>query len=343
MNDPRGIRKRSLAGIRSKSKRASANDALKAISAISDGVITVDLKKQVTFINQAAETLTGWNYGEAVGRPRGEIFNVKDPTTKECTWNLIMAVLEDDERYSVLPNSVLVRKDGVEIPIEDSTSPIYDATGQVCGAAIIFRDMTLSRLILLKALHRAHHDPLTALPNRLVLDEQIKRAFAALKERQIAVAILFIDLDGFKQVNDTFGHAAGDHVLRTTAKRMNDCTRKSDTVSRVGGDEFVILMPDITNLGGVIRVAQKLILSMNEPILFEKALLRISISVGMATSDQPRARATSLIEDADLAMYHAKQAGGNRAEWFSSAMQKGLQQSGLLEDELNNALQRKEF
>jgi diguanylate cyclase (GGDEF)-like protein/PAS domain S-box-containing protein len=321
----------------------SAEGALRAITSISDGVITVDLNKQVTFINHAAELLTGWRYEEAVGRPGDEIFKLRNSVTRESEWNPINPAMEDDERYSVLPNTVLVRRDGVEIPIEDSTSPIHDEAGHVSGAAIIFRDMTVARLMLMKALHRAHHDPLTALPNRSLLEEHLKQALAALDDRQTTVAVLFIDLDGFKEVNDVFGHAAGDHVLKAIARRMLDCTRRSDTICRIGGDEFVILMPDVSDSAGVVRVADKLLDSIRTPIPFDEVVLQVSVSIGIASSDKPKARDASLIEDADSAMYHAKQAGGNRAEWFLTSMSTRNPKRRFLEHEFHRALQNKEF
>lgn len=320
------------------------NGPLAALNSVTHGVLTVDLDSRIVYMNPAAEHLTGWPLNEAVGQPSSEVFNIVNPVTRATEWQPVRAVLEDDDAYSLLPHSLLLRRDGTELPVEDSVSPIHDTNGQVSGAAIVFRDVGHTRLLLLKALHCANHDPLTTLPNRTVLKERMKRAFLGRQERaSTATALLYIDVDHFKQINDSLGHGVGDYVLQVVAKRLAACLRKSDVVCRVGGDEFIAFVTELENTAGLERVIDSLLGSIREPFLVGGVTLKVTVSIGVAINHHDEEATDSSAQDADSAMYAVKRAGGNGARWFSSEMRSIPRTQTDFEAGLQAALDRREF
>lgn len=320
------------------------NGALAALNSVTDGVLTVDLDSRIVYMNPAAERLTGWSLQEAVGQPSTEVFRIINSVTRETEWEPVRAVMEDDDAYSLLPHSLLLRKDGTETPIEDSVSPIHDSNGQVSGAAVVFRDVGHVRLLLLKALHRANHDPLTTLPNRTVLKERMKRAFSGTqRDLSTSTGLLYIDVDHFKQINDSLGHRTGDFVLQVVAKRIAACLRRNDVVCRVGGDEFIALVTEVKNTGSLERVLESLLQSVREPFLVEGTTIRVTVSIGAVISYTDEGATESLVQDADAAMYAVKRTGGNDARWFSSEMRSILRTQTDFEADLQAALDRNEF
>ena len=150
-----------------------------------------------------------------------------------------------DRIVGLTPNCLLVRRDGLETAIEDSASPIHDRAGQVIGAVIVFKDVSEARAMSLQAVYLAQHDFLTDLPNRMLLNDRLTQAIALARRHGHRLAVLFLDLDRFKHVNDSLGHVIGDTLLQSVARRLVTCVRSSDTVSRQGGDEFVVLLSEI--------------------------------------------------------------------------------------------------
>src|SRR5579863_2722276 len=156
-------------------------------------------------------------------------------------------------------NCILIRRDGYEITIEDSASPIHDREGQRAGAVIVFHDASATRAMTLQITHTAHHDVLTGLPNRLLLLDRVGQAIAFALRHKKKVAMLFLDLDGFKHINDSLGHWTGDELLKSIAVRLLECVRRGDTVSRTGGDEFVVLLSDLEQLEDVSDLAKRML------------------------------------------------------------------------------------
>ncbi len=215
------------------------------LNCIGDAVICTDISGNVTFLNIVAEKMTGWLWQEAEGRPVTEVFQIVDATSRETTPNPMERAVGQDRTVHLPSNCLLIRRDGFEIPIEDSVAPIHDRGGQVTGAVIVFRDVSAARAMALQVIHSAEHDFLTGLPNRMLLNDRVSHAIAMAPRHLKKVAVLFLDLDGFKHINDSMGHPLGDKLLQSVAKRLVDCVRGADTVSRQGGDEFVVLLSEV--------------------------------------------------------------------------------------------------
>jgi diguanylate cyclase (GGDEF)-like protein/PAS domain S-box-containing protein len=215
------------------------------LDCIGDAVISTDISGNITFLNIVAERMTGWSLKEAAGRPLVEAFRVVDATTRNAILDPMAKAASEDRKGKLPLDSILIHRDGNEFFIEDSVAPIHVREGQVTGAVIVFRDVTAARAKSELIIHLAEHDFLTGLPNRLLLNDRIGQAISLARRRGGQVAALFLDLDGFKRINDSLGHPVGDRLLQSVANRLLDCVRSPDTVSRQGGDEFVLLLQDI--------------------------------------------------------------------------------------------------
>jgi len=279
------------------------------LNSIGDAVLSTDLAGHVTYLNSAAESMTGWSRTTAVGRPLDDVFHIVDRETRQVAANPMNLAIQLNRTVGLTARCLLVRRDGQEIAIEDSAAPIRDRAGSVQGAVIVFRDvgaaLETSRLMS----HQAQHDPLTGLPNRLLLHDRLTQAIALGHRRRKPLAVLFADVDGFKAVNDSLGHAAGDQILRSVAARLRSSLRPSDTVSRVGGDEFVIVLSEIEHSADAALVARKLIHALAAPDYLALPDLRVTASIGIAACPDHGQDPEVLIARADTAMYLAKRAG----------------------------------
>ena len=229
------------------------------LNAIGDGVLSTDISGKITFLNPIAENMTGWPRQEALGRPLSEVLQIINGTTREAVHNRLEFAIPQNSAVGLGVNPVLIRRDGRECPIEESATPIRDRVGKVTGAVIIFRDVSATRAATLKMSYLAQHDFLTGLPNRMLLADRINQAIASAKRNHEQLAVLFLDLDRFKSINDSVGHFVGDELLQSVAQRLVACGRQSDTVSRQGGDEFVILLPRIARAEDAAISAQKIL------------------------------------------------------------------------------------
>ncbi|HEX5306230.1 MAG TPA: EAL domain-containing protein [Dyella sp.] len=212
------------------------------LHSIGDAVITTDAQARVTWLNPVAETLAGWSVDEAVGRPISEVLRLLSEETRHGVINPVETALAERRIVGLAHNSVLVARDGREFGVEDSAAPIKGDDGTVRGAVMVFHDVTEARALSREISHQARHDALTGLPNRVEYKERLLRFLRRAAEEGEHGAVLFIDLDHFKLVNDTCGHHAGDEVLVQMASLMRACVRSHDTVARLGGDEFAVLL-----------------------------------------------------------------------------------------------------
>jgi diguanylate cyclase (GGDEF)-like protein/PAS domain S-box-containing protein len=213
-----------------------------------------------------------------------------------------------------------IRHDGARVPYFCNGVVLHGQDGTITGFTGTGRDITERRLAAERMRHMAHFDALTNLPNRALLADRLQLALASAKREQTKMALMFLDLDEFKPVNDRLGHHMGDILLKQTAMRMRDCVRQSDTVARIGGDEFVIMLPLIDKREDTQEVAEKIRLALTAPFDLGGEQVRISCSIGIALYPQHGADEHELMRHADSAMYNAKQCGRNQTRWYEHDM-----------------------
>ena len=313
------------------------------LNSIGDAVMSTDVWAQVTYLNVVAEGLTGWSRAEAVGRQVAEVFRIIDVTTREAVQNPMPLAIQDNRIVALTPNCVLVRRDGVEAAIEDSTAPIHDRHGQVTGAVMVFHDVSTTRALSSKMIHLAQHDGLTDLPNRTLFSARLTDAIAAAHRYRRKLAVLYLDLDRFKYVNDSLGHAMADRVLQSVASRLLASVRASDTVSRQGGDEFVILLSEVAGAQDGAVSAEKILQAVRTLHRIDQHDLHLTASIGIATYPADGTEAETLMKNADFAMYHAKDSGRNTYQFFKSDMNVCALERQSLEVDLRVALEHREF
>ncbi len=313
------------------------------LDCIGDGVISTDVSGNITFLNIVAEKLSGWSLHEVVGRPMADAFRVLNGNTRKVIPNPMVKASQQNRRGNLPTNSVLVRRDGTDIFIEDSVSPIHDHNGQVIGAVLVFRDVSESRAMADQIAHLAEHDFLTGLPNRLLLNDRIGQAIALAERNRGKIAVLFMDMDGFKNINDSLGHPAGDDLLKCIANRLRDCVRGPDTVSRQGGDEFIVLLQGVKKPEDAAIAAKRLLKSLSETYFMGPHNLHITSSIGVSMYPDDGPDAETLIKNADTAMYQAKENGRQSFQFFKPEMNVRAVERQSIEEDLRCALERNEF
>jgi diguanylate cyclase (GGDEF)-like protein/PAS domain S-box-containing protein len=313
------------------------------LNSIGDAVLSTDLQRKITYLNAVAEKITGWSFQEAAGKAVGELLNIIDSDTREIVANPVESAILNDRTVGLAKNCSLVRRDGTECAIEDSTAPIHDRCGLIAGAVMVFRDVSHSRAAALRLNHMAQHDVLTGLPNRGLLKDRVSQAIATAKRSGTRLAVMFLDLDGFKHVNDSLGHATGDKLLQSVGARLVTCVRGSDTVSRQGGDEFVILLAEIKNAGDAGVNVRKTLMRLAKPYHIDGHELHLTASAGLSTYPEDGDTAEVLFAHADKAMYQAKKSGSNNFRFFTRNLKHRCLEPASSEDRLRVALERGEF
>ena len=320
------------------------------LNSIGDAVLSTDATGKVTYLNQVAEKMTGWSDDAGLGRPLAEVFRIINGNTREVVANPAQRAIEENKTVGLAMDSLLIRRDGFESAIEDSSAPIHARDGRVAGAVIVFHDVSKSRAMAAKMTHLAQHDFLTALPNRVLLTERLSQAIGLAQRHQKQVALLFLDIDHFKNINDSLGHAVGDLLLQSIAARLAECIRATDTVCRQGGDEFVILLAEIERPQDAAHVAQTLLAAFTRPHLIGGQELHVTPSIGISVfpddavaADSALQNADALMQNADTAMYEAKKRGRNNYQFFRAEMNKIAVHRALIERSLRRALQHEEF
>ncbi len=286
------------------------------LNSIGDAILSTDLQGKITYLNAVAEGMMGWTLGEAQGRRLSEVFQIVDRETRESAANPLEFAIEQDQMVGLAADCLLIRRDGSELAIEDSAAPIRDHEGRVVGAVLVFRDVGRAHALAHRMFHLALHDSLTELPNRVLLNDRLRQAVRMDERHHKKLAVLFVDLDHFKPINDSLGHATGDALLKSVAKRLREALREVDTVSRHGGDEFVILLPEIEDASDAALVAEKVLGRLAAPHLIKGHELHVSASIGISIYPDHGRVAEVLVNRADLAMYEAKKSGGRNCRFF---------------------------
>jgi diguanylate cyclase (GGDEF)-like protein/PAS domain S-box-containing protein len=306
-----------------------------------EGILTVRADGTIGSFNAAAEAMFGWDADEIVGLPVATI----------VTPELHDALDQFLQRYQVVGMAAAerrevettgVRRDGTMFPMIVSTSAIHVEGAQPTISGII-RDLSDQKRFEAQLSHQVLHDPLTGLPNRVMLTDRLEQALARVRRRERMFVLLFVDLDRFKAVNDTLGHTIGDQLLVEAAVRIQAAVRETDTVARLGGDEFVVLCEDIEGVQLAADFAERIIKALEAPFYFGTDEARVSASIGMALSADGNEPAEVILSNADIAMYRAKGNGRGRYELFDEAMQMWVTTQIALEAALREAVPRNEL
>jgi diguanylate cyclase (GGDEF)-like protein/PAS domain S-box-containing protein len=317
------------------------------LNSIGEAVICTDNTGAITFINHVAETIIDGTAQHLAGRPIHQVFRILDATGYEVTLldQFTIPGANPNANPDAHPsgNSTLIRHDGTEIPVEYCISTIQDRSGGATGSVIVFRDVTLTRAIAQQITHTAQHDFLTGLPNRILLSDRITQAIALAPRHLKKVAVLFLDLDGFKHINDSLGHPIGDKLLKSVAHRLEECVRGSDTVSRQGGDEFVVLLSETAQAEDAALTAKRMLQAVAQAHSIDHHELHVTTSIGVSIYPDDGLDAETLIKNADTAMYQAKENGRQSYRFFEPAMNHRAVERQSIEESLRRALEREEF
>ncbi|UGB38037.1 sensor domain-containing protein [Frateuria soli] len=313
------------------------------LNSIGDAVIAADLELRVTSLNPIAEGLTGWTAAEARGRPMDEVFRLRDVRTGAALPNPLRAAIERNAIVDLQGKAVLLHRNGFETPIEDSSAPIHDHAGHAIGGVLVFRDVSETRALALKMIHLTQLDTLTGLPNRSQMQGQIEQAVAMARRRQQRCALLYIDIDHFKQINEQHGPANGDRVLRAFATQLRQALQDEDLLCRHHGDEFVVLLPQVEAPGQAASVAQRLIAYGERTAVAGLPGLALHMSVGISLCPDDAADADQLLRNADSAMYEVKVGGRQGFRFFTTSMNERAALRRRIEAELRVAIAREQL
>ncbi|HSP31872.1 MAG TPA: diguanylate cyclase, partial [Halomonas sp.] len=313
----------------------------RSVESSTNGVIIVDAQISglpMVYVNAAFERITGYSRSEALGRNcrflQGED---TDPLTVK---QLRDAVAEQREVHVVIRN---YRRTGAVFWNDLYISPVRDERGQVTHYLGVQNDVSEQREYQAQLAFNANHDALTGLPNRLLLSQRLEQGCVLARRYQRYLAVLFIDLDDFKPINDTLGHEVGDFILVEVAKRLEDELRPWDTVARFGSDEFVVLLPDLAHEKDVIQVVERLLQRLSPPYWYRGSELRITASIGIAINDGSMKNPRQLIQQADLAMYKAKRRGRNTYHWYTEDLNRKVSERVSLRSALQQAIEKQQF
>jgi diguanylate cyclase (GGDEF)-like protein/PAS domain S-box-containing protein len=282
------------------------------LQSIGDAVVCTDAQGVLTYMNPVAERLTGWQASEAVGRHVDDVVRLIVPGTQASLASPLREAMRTGTPVESQRGEVVNRGLGQRFHVEETAAPITDRHGNVTGGVAVLRDVTEAVVMAERMAHLAHYDPLTDLPNRVLLQDRAQQAIMQARRDGNTLAVMYLDLDGFKAVNDRLGHDVGDELLVRFAQRLKAAVRASDTVCRQGGDEFVVLLPGLDNAQAACGVARKILASCDVPVELAGETLHIGLSGGIALYPQHGDTFDALSRHADGAMYAAKRGGRMR-------------------------------
>jgi len=313
-------------------------EAATVFDATGEAIMITDARGVIKRVNPAFTATTGYAATEAVGQTPRLLKSGRHETRyyEEMWHTLLTAGRWEGEIWDR-------RKNGETFPIWQTISAVRNDDGEIVEFVALFVDITQRKRSEEEIAYRANYDALTGLPNRNLLVERLGQAMKQARREDSRVAVMFIDLDLFKQVNDTLGHPVGDRLLQAVAERMRLCVRETDTIARQGGDEFVVLLADIEDTAAAGTVADKIIAQASAPFLIDDNEIHIGASIGITLFPDDGLDIETLFRNADLAMYRAKDAGRNNAQFFELAMTTAAVERRAIEADLRGALARGEF
>ncbi|HKB84395.1 MAG TPA: EAL domain-containing protein [Burkholderiales bacterium] len=295
---------------------AEKERALVTLASIADGVITTDTDGWVEYLNPVAEQLTGWTTATARGLPMQAILRMVDETSRKVAPNPIEMVLREERTIEAASTLLLVRNDGAEVPIMQSAAPIRARSGEISGVVLVLHDVSRERQYVAKLSYQASHDSLTGLINRGEFERRLSLALKSAAQLGRHHAVMYLDLDQFKVVNDTCGHAAGDQLMRQVSAVLQRRLREGDTLSRLGGDEFGVLLENCAP-DNALRIAEGLRQTvMDCHFAWETRSFNIGVSIGLVNVEDGMFTLTDVLSAADSACYMAKENGRNRVQVY---------------------------
>lgn len=313
----------------------------RGIEASVNGIVIADARKPgnpLVYINPAFARITGWSQSEMLGNSC-RVLQGED-TDPRAIEQIRSRLRRFKEVQTVIRN---YRKDGTPFWNDLYIAPVKDAEGTVTHFIGIQNDISERKHQEERIAWHATHDTLTELPNRALLADRLEQALRFVRRYHLQLTVMFIDLDGFKPINDTLGHAVGDKVLKVVARRLTAALRDGDTLARFGGDEFVVILPNAGNTEEVNAIAERLLVSLAEPYDIDDKALTLTASIGIAQGNEDISDPNILVQQADMAMYKAKRRGHHNFEWFSQDINSKVERHVVVRHELQAALANQEF
>ena len=333
-------------------RRLAVSDALTekeraqiTLHSIGDGVITTDSSGCIDYMNPVAETLTGWRYHQVMGMSLGAVFHLEDETNGEVIPDPALDCLSKKRVVRPTTDNVLISRNGERHSIQASAAPMMNTRGDCIGVVLVFKDVTVSHRLQKKMAHQATHDPLTGLVNRSEFEQRLDKALLSAKAFENTHALLYLDLDQFKVVNDAAGHVAGDELLKQVCSLLANQLRGRDTLGRLGGDEFSVLLENCPS-SKAIKVANILIDMIREyRFLWENKTYQVGVSIGIVPITADSSSTAELMVQADQACYSAKDLGRGRAHVYDQKdAELAKQHSEILQvSDLRDAIENQQF
>jgi diguanylate cyclase (GGDEF)-like protein/PAS domain S-box-containing protein len=309
------------------------------LRSIADGVISTDANGLITFINPVAQRLTGYLEKDALGKPIDTVMDLRDVQTSDVMLNPALYALEVKRPVAMAYNTTLVSRHGEVFRVEDTASPIIDDQGNLVGSVIVFQDVSEAVEMAVRMTHITNHDQLTGLPNRVLLHDRLVQAISRSQLTKKSIALLIIDIDNFKYLNDSLGHRVGDSVIKSIAERLKTIVGNTATLARAGGDEFACLLPDVGTGFGADSIAMACLQAGREPIELNGTMHQLSISIGISLYPQDAVNAEEMMRHADTAMYRSKTKGKDTFSFFSKDLQHAMHRRVELEILLRKAIE----
>jgi diguanylate cyclase (GGDEF)-like protein/PAS domain S-box-containing protein len=313
------------------------------LHAIGDGVITTNARGQIDHMNPKAEALTGWSLKEAQGQSLGSVLRLIDEHHGTKIRNPVNLCVEQNNTIELKKKVLLVDALGQTLTIRVSASPIRNRSGNLSGVVVAITDLSETRRLNQQLTYQTNYDLLTELPNRHLLRDRLTQAIACGHRNNRAFALLLVDLDRFKTVNDSLGLAVGDRLLKAVAERLKQNRREEDTVARLGSDEFALILKNLSEQADAVSVAEKLLLAMEKPFHINDYEFFVSCSIGVSLFPEDGEEVEMLLKNADTALHQAKENGRNRIQLYAQSMNQQALSRLVMEHNLRHALGRQEL